>query len=174
MKKLLAVLVGLALVLGVAAPRVGAQEKDKKQDEKKDKKKDHGNEDLPVPDPKESEKQLNRLARELQNALDSGSPRQFLSFIDSAKFDDYPRFEDMMERLMREDTIRAHFRQAFNAPPSGQGKAQMALDAEMELARKDGVGQLSRRRQQLVIDWEYTRRGWKIINITPRNYFQPL
>lgn len=173
MKKLLAALIGLALVLGVAAPSVGAQEKDKKE-EKKDKKKDRGNEDLPVPDPKESEKQLNRLARDLQNALESGSSRQFLSFIDSAKFDDYPRFEDMVERLMREDSIRAHFRQAFNAPPSGQGKAQMALDAEMELARKDGVGQLSRRRQQLVIDWEYTRRGWKIINITPRNYFQPL
>ncbi len=50
----------------------------------------------------------------------------------------------------------------------------MALDADMEVARKDGVGQLSRRRQQLVIDWEYTRRGWRIINITPRNHFQPL
>jgi len=172
MKKLLAVCLGLALVLGAAAPVSMAQDKDK--DKKKDKKKDQGNEDQPVPDPKESEKQLNRLARDLQNALESGSSRQFLSFIDNAKFDDYPRFEDMVERLMREDTIRVHFRQAFNAPPTGQGKAQMALDGEMELARKDGVGQLSRRRQQLVIDWEYTRRGWRIINITPRNYFQPL
>ena len=54
------------------------------------------------------------------------------------------------------------------------GQAQMALDAEMELGRKDGVGQLTRRRQQIVIDWEYTRRGWRIINITPRDYFQPL
>jgi len=177
MKKMLAVCLGFALVLGVSPAWAGAQDKDKPKEEKKDKKdkkKDQGNEDLPVPDPKESEKQLNRLARELQNALEGPSPRQFLSFIDSAKFDDYPRFEDMMERLMREDSIRAHFRQAFNAPPSGQGKAQMAIDAEMELARKDGVGQISRRRQQLVIDWEYTRRGWRIINITPRNYFQPL
>jgi len=176
MKKMLAVCLGLALVLGVAPAWAGAQDKDKKEEkkDKKDKKKDKGGEDLPVPDPKESEKQLSRLARDLQDALQSGSSRQFLSFIDSAKFDDYPRFEDMMERLMREDSIRAHFRQAFNAPPTGQGKAQMALDAEMELARKDGVGQLSRRRQQIVIDWEYTRRGWRIINITPRDYFQPL
>jgi hypothetical protein len=80
----------------------------------------------------------------------------------------------MVERLMREDTLRVHFRTAFTAPPTGQGKAQTTLDADMELTRKDGVGQLNRRKQQLVIEFEYTRRGWKIVNLTPRSFFQPL
>jgi len=33
---------------------------------------------------------------------------------------------------------------------------------------------LQRRRQQLVIDFQWTRRGWRITNITPRDYFRPL
>ena len=176
MKTLLAVVLGIALVGGIL-PRAAAQAQDEKKqgkDKKKDtKKKGKSGEDEPLPDPKDSEKQLNRAARDLQFALESGSYRQFLGFFNDAKFDDYPRFEDSIERLMREDTIRANFRPAFSAPPSGQGKAQMAIDVDMELARKDGVGQLVRRRQQLVIDWEYTRRGWKIINITPRDFFNP-
>ena len=48
------------------------------------------------------------------------------------------------------------------------------IDAEMEMTRKDSAGQLERRRQQLVIDFQRTRRGWKITNITPREFFRPL
>jgi hypothetical protein len=178
MNKLLAVLLGLGLVLGASLPRAAAQTQDDKKQADKDKKKDNkkkskSGEDEPLPDPKDSEKQLTRLSRDLQYALESGSHRQFLGFLNDAKFDDYPHFEDTIERLMREDSIRANFRSAFSTPPSGQGKAQMAIDVDMELARKDGVGQLVRRKQQLVIDWEYTRRGWKIVNITPRAFFNP-
>ena len=44
----------------------------------------------------------------------------------------------------------------------------------MELARKDAAGQVERRRQQLELEFRRTRRGWRIINITPRNFFEPL
>lgn len=157
------------------------EEKEKKKDkkDKKDKKEKKGAKDLdaedqPRPEAALAERELTRILRDMQFALEGGSPRSFLGFFDSGKFDDYPRFEDMIERLMREDTIRAHFRTAFNAPPTTQGKAQALVDVEMELGRKDGVGQLQRRKQQLAIDFEYTRRGWRIINLTPRNFFQPL
>lgn len=185
MRTLLSLLIGLALILAPLSLRATSsradnpkkEDKQGKKDKKKDKKKNTKNQDKPdepLPEPKDAERQLSRLVRDLQFALEGGSARSFLEFFNSGKFDDYPRFEDMVERLMREDTIRVHFRTAFTAPPSGQGKAQMALDGDMELARKDGAGQLARRRQQVVVEFEYTRRGWKIINLTPRDYFKPL
>ena len=56
------------------------------------------------------ERALTQLIRGMQADLESSSSRSFLSNIDSAKFDDYPRFEDMIERLGREDTLRVYFR----------------------------------------------------------------
>ncbi len=185
MRTVVAMLLAVALLwaLGPAAASVQeqTQEKQEKKKEKKAKKekkekktKEEGASDEAKPTPGDLQRQLERNLHDMQFALEGSSPRSFLGYIDSAKFDDYPRFEDMVERLLREDTIRAFFRTAFAAPPTTQGKAQMAVDADMELVRKDAAGQLQRRRQQLVIDWEYTKRGWKIINITPRDFFRPL
>jgi len=115
---------------------------------------------------------ITSLIRGLQMDLESASSRGVLSTIDSAKFDDYPRFEDMVERLTRENTLRVYFRQANNIIK--EDKAQTIIDGEMEMVRKDAAGQIQRRRQQIVIDFELTDRGWKIVNITPREFFQPL
>ncbi len=118
------------------------------------------------------ERALTNLIRGMQMDLESGSSRGFLSNLNTAKFDDYPRFEDMIERLSREDTLRVNFRQ--NSHSVKEDSAQTIVDAEMELSRKESAGQLDRRRQQIVIDFELTSRGWKIINITPRDFFRPL
>ena len=118
------------------------------------------------------ERVLGGLIRELQMDLESSSSRSFLRHINSAKFDDYPRFEDMIERLTREDNLRVYFRQASSSVK--EDSAQTIIDAEMEMSRKDSAAQLQHRRQQMVIDFQLTDRGWKIINITPRDFFQPL
>ncbi len=180
MRTLLALLCGVGLVLGAAAPTASAQDTQAKPEKpKKDKKpkttKGKADEDVPLPDPKNTERDLNRLVKDLQFALEGGSSRGFLGYFDSAKFDDYPRFEDMVERLMRQDNLRVNFRTAFTAPAGGQtpGKSQMTLDGDMELSRKDGVGQVTRRRNQMVVEFTYTKRGWRITNLTPRDYFQP-
>ncbi len=170
------------------------------------------------------ERAITRLIRQMQMDLEGSSSRGFLGNINSAKFDDYPRFEDMIERLTRENILRVYFRQVSN---SIQGdNAQTIIDAELEMARKNsppgykgaasrwsstlnepaeagkllilhpadflapyssdgnartglpiaipGPARLQRRRQQVVIDFERTSRGWKIINITPRGFFSPL
>lgn len=118
------------------------------------------------------ERAVANVIRQMQMDLDASSRQGILSNIDSAKFDDYPRFEDMIERLTREDTLRVFFRQVNNSIK--EESAQTVIDAEMEMTRKDSAGQLERRRQQLVIDFQRTSRGWKIINITPREFFRPL
>ena len=118
------------------------------------------------------ERAIANVVRQMQMDLEASSRQGVLSHIDSAKFDDYPRFEDMIERLTREDTLRVFFRQVNNSIK--EESAQTVIDAEMEMTRKDSAGQLERRRQQLVIDFQRTSRGWKITNITPREFFRPL
>ena len=118
------------------------------------------------------ERALTQLIRGMQVDLESSSSHGFLSNIDSAKFDDYPRFEDMIDRLTREDTLRVNFRQSSHS--IHESNAQTIVDADLEISRKDSAGQLDRRRQQIVIDFELTSRGWKIVNITPRDIFRPL
>ena len=118
------------------------------------------------------ERALTNLIRGMQADLEGSSSRSFLANVDKTKFDDYPRFEDMIERLTREDTLRVYFRQ--NTHSIKEDTAQTIVDAEMEITRKDAGGQLDRRRQQIVIDFARTSRGWKIVNITPREFFRPL
>ncbi|MBI1955621.1 MAG: hypothetical protein HYS38_04440 [Acidobacteria bacterium] len=118
------------------------------------------------------EKAISTIIRQMQMDLEGSSSRGVLSNIDSAKFDDYPRFEGMIEQLARENSLRVFFRQVSNS--IRENSAQTILEAEMEMTRKDSAGQAERRRQQLVIDFALTSRGWKIINITPRDFFRPL
>lgn len=151
----------LAVMIAVARPAVlSAGMLQKKSDKEEGGKK------------QDPELALTGLVRGMQMDLESGSARGFLANIDSAKFEDYPRFEDMIERLAREDNLRVYFRQASNSIK--EDTAQTIIDAEMELVRKDSAGQLDRRRQQIVIDFEAASRGWKIVNITPREFFRPL
>ena len=184
MKSKAVLLLSLLLCFGLAAQAAEAPAKTAKpaaksskpakpakQDKKKDTKKKGGDEG--APDPQKAEKDLAKLMRDVQFDLEGGSSRSFLSKINQAKFDDYPRFEDNVERLMRENALRVNFRTAFTAPPSTSGQAQVSADAIMELTRKDSKGAPQRRSQQMVFDWEWTQRGWKIINITPRMFFNP-
>ena len=118
------------------------------------------------------ERAISNVIRQIQMDLEAASRRGILSNIDSAKFQDYPRFEDMIDRLTREDALRVFFRQVSNSVK--ETSAQTMIDAEMELTRKDSASPPERRRQQLVIDFERTSLGWKIVNITPRDFFRPL
>ncbi len=118
------------------------------------------------------ERAIANIVRQLQFDLEGSSRMGVLSNIDSAKFEDYSRFEDMIDRLTRENALRVYFRQATNSVQ--EDRAQAIIDAEMELTRKDSAVPLERRRQQIVIDFELTPRGWRIVNITPRDFFRPL
>jgi hypothetical protein len=115
---------------------------------------------------------IQRIVREMQMDLEGASSRGVLGQIDTAKFEDYPRFEDMVERLTREDTLRVFFRQVRSS--AKEDSAQTVLDAQMEMTRKDSATPARRRSQQITIDLEKTSRGWKIVNVTPREFFQPL
>jgi hypothetical protein len=175
MKSRIAILLSLALALLVAAPTPRSLARESggalRLDGAGGQKKDKGSE--PAPSPDEAKKQLTKLMREIGFDLEGGSSRSFLQRINQSKFDDYPHFEDNVERLMREDSIRINLRVAFTAPPTADGLAQVAADADMELAKKDSNAAPQRRKQQLTFDFEWTNRGWQIDNISPRSFFNP-
>lgn len=181
MKLLFAMLLAIGLV-GAPAPAWSAENgQDTRQDQKKDKKdkkqkdKKAGSEAAEAPtDATEIGREVTRILRDLQFALEGGSATSVLALIDSARFDDYQRFEDQVERLTLEDTIRANFRQVTPATSAAAGKARSTVDAALELTRRDSLLRPEQRNQQLVIDFEYTRRGWRVTNITPRDFFRPL
>ena len=131
-----------------------------------------GGQEKPPAKQEDPERAMTNVIRQMQMDLEAASRRGILGNIDSAKFEDYPRFEDMVDRLTREDALRVYFRQVSHTVK--EDAAQMIIDAEMELTRKDSASQPERRRQQIVIDFARTARGWKIINITPRDFFRPL
>ena len=179
MRFLLMILLAAGLAFGPASTAsAGTQAKppdpkQDKQDDKAKKKDEKPGQEAPAP-VKDVNREISQMMRDMQFALEGGSSRNFLQLIDSEKFDDFPRFQDRIERLMQDDTIRAYFRNANTSPNTAAGKAQTIVDAEMEIGRKNSTTQPQRRRQQLVIDFENTRRGWRITNITPRSYFDPL
>ncbi len=172
MKSRIAMLLSLALalVLAAPAPQSLAMGQDDQKKPKKEKKK-KGDESAPAPD--EAQKQLTKLMREIGFDIEGGSARSFLQRINQDKFNDYPHFEDNVERLMRENSLRVNFRTAFTAPPTAEGAAQVAVDADMEVVKKNSTGAPQRRTQQLTFDFEWTNRGWAIDNITPRAFFNP-
>ena len=112
-----------------------------------------------------------RVIGQMKMNLEGSSIRGFLLNIHAAKFEDYPRFEEMIERLLREDVLRVYFRQVSNSIQ--QDIFRTILDAELEITRKDSAGRLERRRGRITIRLERTSEGWKIINITPRDFFAP-
>jgi len=129
-----------------------------------------------LPEPGDAEKQLPRLIHDLQLALEGGSSRSFMNLIDAERFNDYPRLEDMIQRLLRDNTIRMHTGTVFMTPPATPAAsiAQMVVDVEMELGRKGGEGALIRRSQQLTVNFDYTKRGWKIVSLSPWGLFAPI
>ena len=56
-----------------------------------------------------------RVIGQMKMNLEGSSIRGFLLNIHAAKFEDYPRFEEMIERLLREDVLRVYFRQVSNS-----------------------------------------------------------
>lgn len=181
MKTLVAALLALGLALGPAGTWAADNALDTKEDrkqkkDKQDKKKgkEPADQSGGARQPRDVNGEISRLLRDLQLALEGGSAPSFLSLLDSAKFDDYPQFQDMVERLMREDTIRAYFGPLPASSTPAEGKVQAMVDAEMELSRRDAARPVQRRRRQLLLDFERTPRGWRITNITPRTYFEPL
>ena len=181
MRRLLAVL----LVLGVAAtasfarqqsssPDPGQQSpndqdkkdsKDKKEKKKKDKSapKDELNTEV------FSQAVANDVLGQVRDGLEGHSYRLMLGAFDQDKMDGYLTFEDQIEALFaRYDSFRVHYR-ISNSTIEGS-KGVVLVDWEMEEMPKTG-GSPQRRNGQIKFEMERGRKGWKIVDVSPRGIF---
>src|SRR5262249_33100606 len=178
---------GVGLVVGLARPPLFAvaiasqpafvsqdqQEKDKKKDKKDRKKQD---EPAPGDDSPDNISAIKRVIKRGINNFKDGfeghSPRRVTDMLDD-KFEDLPRFEDAVTQFLeRTSEMRMNFRESTTEIKGDH--AIVIVDAEMIYTDKAKPTQDQRRKERVQFDFVYNpKKGWKIFEITPRQFFEP-
>ena len=144
-------------------------DKDKKKDKKK-KKKDKGSaDDVTVPTTF-SDAVAQDVLQQLTDGLEGHSERLMMSAFDDNKMDGYLNFEDqILAFFQRYDSFRVHFR-ISQASTEGD-KGVVLVDIEMEEIPRSGNAQPVRKHDQMRFEMERGKKGWKIVDLRPRNFF---
>ncbi|MGA1998872.1 MAG: hypothetical protein ABSG52_02675 [Terriglobales bacterium] len=144
-------------------------DKDKEKQEKKDKKKkDKAKAQDPYDSAVFSQAVANNVLNDLRDGLEGHSQRLLLSAFDQDKMDGYLTFEDQIEAMMqRYDSFRVHFRISQSTIEGPKGVVLVDFDLE-EVPRAGGAP--IRRNGQVKFEMERGRKGWKIVDFSPRGF----
>jgi hypothetical protein len=105
----------------------------------------------------------------LRNALESYSPRLFLSAFDAKKMDSYLTFQDQVEAYFTQyESFRVSYRILQTSQENNRGIILADFQIENEMR---GGGRASRRQSQLRFELERGPKGWKIVDMDPRGFF---
>src|SRR5207248_2840126 len=142
----------------------------KAKKEKKKKNKDTGNIDDVTASSTFSEAVAQSLLEKLADGLEGRSDRLMLSVFDDSKMAGYLNFEQQIMTFFRTyDSFRVHFRISETSTEASKGVA--LIDFEMEELPRAADGQPVRKRDQLRFEMERGDKGWKIVDLQPRNFF---
>jgi hypothetical protein len=147
------------------------QPKDKKKDKKK--KDDSGPNSEDAPDNVAGAKRaIKRVLGDFQDGFEGHSPRRVTDSLDE-RFDDFPRFEDAVTQFLeRSSEMRINLRESTTEIKADH--ATVIVDADMIFTDKAKPTQDQHRRQRIQFDFVYNpKKGWKIFEITPRQFFEP-
>ena len=147
-------------------------EPDKKKDKKK-KKDDSGAGAEDSPDNVAGAKHaIKRSLGDFQDGFEGKSPRRVTDMLDD-RFEDLPRFEDAVTQFLeRTSEMRMNLRESTTEIKADH--ATVIVDAEMIFTDKAKPTQDQRRRERVQFDFVYNpKKGWKIFEITPRQFFEP-
>jgi hypothetical protein len=144
------------------------------QDKKKDKKKkddSSGSEDSPD-NVAGAKRAIKRTLGDFQDGIEGKSPRRVTDILDD-HFEDLPRFEDAITQFLeRTSEMRINFRESTTEIKADH--ATVIVDAEMIYTDKAKPTQDQRRKERVQFDFVYNpKKGWKIFEITPRQFFEP-
>jgi flagellum-specific peptidoglycan hydrolase FlgJ len=139
-----------------------------KKDKKKKKKDKGGADDVNVPT-SFSDAVAQSVLQQLQDGLEGHSDRTMLSAFDDNKMDGYLNFEDQILAMFQKyDGFRVHFRISQATMEGDKGVALVDMDME-EMPRS--AGQPVRKHDQIRFEMERGKKGWKIVDIRPRQFF---
>jgi len=110
------------------------------------------------------------VLQQLTDGLEGHSDRRMLSAFDDSKMDGYLSFENQIVAFFqRYDSFRIHFRIA-QATTEGS-KGVVLVDIEMEEIPRSADAQPVRKRDQMRFEMERGKKGWKIVDLRPRDFF---
>lgn len=138
---------------------------------KKDKKKKKGKSDpSDETDNTFSEAVAKDVLQKLTDGLEGHNDRLMLSVFDDARMDGFLNFEDQIETLLQNhDSFRVHF---LIDQATAEGDKGIALvDIELEEIPRSGNAQPVHKQDQMRFEMERGKKGWKIVDLTPRNFF---
>ncbi len=147
------------------------QSKDKKKDKKKKDESGPGSEDSPD-NAAGARRAVKRVLSDLQDGFEGHSPRRVTDSLDE-RFEDLPRFEDAVTQFLeRTSEMRINLRESTSEVKGDH--ATVIVDADMIFTDKAKPTQDQHRRQRIQFDFVYNpKKGWKIFEITPRQFFEP-
>lgn len=142
-------------------------DQDKKKDKKKKKKGSADDATIPTTF---SDAVAQDVLQQLTDGLEGHSERLMLSAFDDNKMDGYLNFEDQIEAFFqRYDSFRVHFR-IVQATTEGD-KGVVLVDIEMEEIPRSANAQPVRKHDQMRFEMERGKKGWKIVDLRPRQFF---
>ncbi len=153
------------------------EKKEKQAKKDKDKNKDRAKKDG-QPDKEEasdsavfSETAANPVLADMREGLEGHSQRQMLSAFDGDKMDGYLSFEDQVQALFQKyESFRVHYRILQSSIEGARGVVLVDMQME-ELPPREGTAAPVRKDAQMRFELERGRKGWKIVDFRPREFF---
>jgi len=142
------------------------QSKDKKK--KKDKK-DKGSQDV-MNTEVFSTAVANNVLNDLRDGLEGHTQRLMLSAFDADKMDGYLQFEDQIEAFFNKyGSFNVYFRIAQSSTEGPKGI--VLVDIQLEEIPRGATAPPVRKSGQMRFELERGKKGWKIVDFSPRNFF---
>jgi flagellum-specific peptidoglycan hydrolase FlgJ len=185
--RILAAMLALTLLSGMASraraqgssatppqnpPSTSDENKEKKDKKDKDKDKDKKKkkqQDDELNTAVFSDAAANDVLGMIRDGLEGHSQRLLLSAFDSDKMDGYLTFEDQIQAMFeRYEGFRAHFR-ILQATTEGNRGIVLAMFEIEELPK--GGSPPQRKSSQVRFELERGRKGWRVVDYSPRGFF---
>jgi hypothetical protein len=139
-----------------------------KENKKKKDKKDKGSQDVLNTDVF-STAVANNVLNDLRDGLEGHTQRLMLSAFDADKMDGYLQFEDQIEAFFNKYTsFNVYFRIAQSSTDGPKGIVLVDIQLE-EIPH--GAAPPIRKNGQMRFELERGKKGWKIVDFNPRNFF---
>lgn len=110
------------------------------------------------------------VIRQLTDGLEGHSDRQMLSVFDDSRMDGYLNFQNQIRAFFQSnESFHVHFR--ISRATGEANKGVVLVDFELEEVPRCADAQPVRKRDQLHFDMERGKKGWKIVDLRPRDFF---
>ena len=112
----------------------------------------------------------NSVLNDIRDGLEGHTQRLMLSAFDADKMDGYLQFEDQIEAFFNKySTFSVYFRIAQTATDGPKGIA--LVDIQLEEIPRGSASPPIRKNGQMRFELERGKKGWKIVDFSPRNFF---